>query len=87
MHRLELGMTVSGIRGKRLGKVVALHGDCFEVERQGAEGGPICLDQDALFTVEARQGVTLVCHEGEEERYRCAVHTGMDSQSAGSRSE
>lgn len=67
-------MTVSGIRGRRLGKVGAIRDDCFEVRREDADGGPINLTQEALFNVEPRDGATLVCSNDDIDRYRCPAH-------------
>ncbi|MEO8540377.1 MAG: hypothetical protein ABI577_11605 [bacterium] len=75
MQRLQTGMAVFGIRGRRVGVVLALHSDCFEVTREREEGGTICLTADSLFTVEPRDGVTLVCENAEIERYRCLAHS------------
>lgn len=69
-------MAVFGIRGRRVGVVSALHSDCFEVQREEADGDAICLTADSLFTVEARDGVTLVCEKSDVDRYRCAAHAG-----------
>ncbi len=68
-------MAVFGIRGRRVGRVAAIKDDCFEVTRERADGGPICLTPDAIFTVGARD-VTLVCEKSEVERYRCPAHAG-----------
>ena len=67
-------MTVSGIRGRRVGVVAVVREQCYEVRRDEVEGGPICLTAESLFTVEKRDGVTLVCSKDDVERYRCAQH-------------
>lgn len=74
MQRLHPGMAVFGIRGRRVGKVGTIYDDCFEVVREKADGGPICLTPESIFTVEARD-VTLVCEKTDVERYRCPQHT------------
>ena len=68
-------MAVFDIRGRRVGIVAAILDDCFEVQREPVEGGPIHLTPDAIFTVEPRDGVSIVCEKSEGERYRCAAHT------------
>lgn len=73
MKRLNPGMAVFGIRGRRVGQVTEIRDDCFEVARDKADGGPICLTPDAIFTVEARE-VTLVCEKSEVARYQCPTH-------------
>ena len=75
MDRIEAGMAVFGVSGRRVGVVGEVADGCFEIRRERDDGGIICVTGDALFTVEARQGVTLVCEKAEVERYRCAEHT------------
>ena len=72
-------MAVFDIRGRRVGVVGAILEDCFEVERDPVEDGTICLTPEAIFTVEPRDGVSLVCESSEGERYRCAAHPGAAS--------
>ncbi len=74
MQRLQPGMAVFGIAGRRVGRVGEIREDCFEVLREAADGGVICLKPDAIFTVEARD-VTLVCEKAEVDRYKCVPHT------------
>jgi len=76
MHRLEGGMAVFGISGRRIGAVVTVHADCFEVQRPPEDGGDvICLKAEALFTVDPREGATLVCSKEEVGRYAHDPHS------------
>lgn len=74
MQRLKPGMAVFGIRGRRVGVVGTIHEGCFEVRREKADGGLICLTPDSIFTVEVRDGVTLVCEKADVARYQCEAH-------------
>ena len=69
-------MAVFDIRGRRVGSVGAIRDDCFEVRREPSDEGTIYLTPDAIFTVEPRDGVSIVCEKSESERYRCPAHTG-----------
>ena len=74
MHRIELGMAVRGVRGRRMGTVSQVFDDCFEVKRLREEGEPICIQADAIFTVDKREGVTLICSNQDVERYTHPLH-------------
>lgn len=63
-----------GIRGRRVGVVTVVREQCYEVGRDVTEGGPICLTAESLFTVDKREGITLVCSKDDVERYRCPRH-------------
>ena len=74
MNSPKRGMAVFGIRGRRVGTVREVREACFEVERQDRDE-TLCLTYESLFTVEARDGVTLICPHEEVERYRCEEHS------------
>ena len=74
MNEPKAGMAVFAVNGRRIGEVREVREACFEVAREKRAGGDICLLRDALFTVEEREGVSLVCSREEVERYRCGEH-------------
>lgn len=75
MHRLSDGMAVFSIKGRRIGVVGRIHADCFELHRPREDGGDIiCLKAEALFTVDAREGATLVCAKEDVGRYAHPQH-------------
>ena len=57
-----------------MGSVVLLHKECFEVKRPRGEGDPICIKSEAIFTVDKREGVTLLCSTEDVARYAHPVH-------------
>ena len=64
-----------GIRGRRIGVVGVVHDECFEVRRPPEDGGDvICLKSESLFTVDAKDGVTLVCAKEDVGRYAHEPH-------------
>ena len=68
-------MAVFGIRGRRVGVVRVVHADCFEVQRLPEDGGElICIKAEALFTVDSKDGVTLVCAKEDIGRYTHEAH-------------
>ena len=67
-------MAVFGVANRKVGTVKLVRESCFEVSRLARDGGPLCLSFDSIFTVEDREGVTLICMKDEIERYRCPVH-------------
>ena len=68
-------MVVYGIRGRRIGVVGTVHEECFEVRRPKEDGGDvICVKAEALFTVDPREGATLVCAKEDVGRYTHEPH-------------
>jgi hypothetical protein len=68
-------MAVFGISGRRVGVVKEIGDHCFAVARDEADGRPICLTSESIFTVDRRGGVTLVCSREDVERYECTEHS------------
>ena len=84
MQRLQAGMVVFGISGRRIGTVGVVHKECFEVHRPREDGGDtICLKAEALFTVDGKVGATLVCGKEEVERYMHLPHEPEPAGAAG----
>lgn len=68
-------MAVFGVANRKVGTVKLVNERCFEVARLARDGGPLCLTLDSVFTVDERDGVTLMCMKDEVERYRCPEHS------------
>jgi hypothetical protein len=65
-------MLVVDIRDRHVGKVAALLGDCFQVDRE-IPPQTWNLTQEAIFNVDA-QRATLMCEVCSLERYGCLTH-------------
>ena len=68
-------MAVRGVRGVRLGLVLQLHEECFEVKPLKRDDDPICIKAEAIFTVDKRDGVSLVCSPEDVGRYTHPMHS------------
>ena len=75
MHQIEPGMAVHGVRGFRIGIVTNLFEECFQVQRPREDGDPICIKSEAIFTVDKRDGVTLICSRKDVGRYSHPLHS------------
>ena len=72
MNRISLGFEVKDVRGRRVGTVTALVGDCFEVSSHYSDER-WNLTQESIFNV-VHETVELVCDHDQLHRFPCLVH-------------
>ena len=71
MDQLEIGFAVFSVDDRRMGQVSSIRDCCFEIQTR--RGKAISLLPYVIFNI-ADGRISLVCNEGEIDRYACSNH-------------